>query len=161
MASEKNIEIEQRDLDIVEAESVQIRSSNVRSIEGVNVSMEQGFALSIDGEKVQVTQGLSGLLRGKQLDLNQSASLVALGDETTLKQSVSQWALARREAAISKSVVGIVGAAKVSMDKSASVLVLAREVHGQVNTLFDWRSALAFGAAVGGVLGMLSILRRG
>jgi hypothetical protein len=38
--------------------------------------------------------------------------------------------------------------------------MIARNVHGTVTTLLDWRSALAIGAVAGGILGALSLLRR-
>ena len=40
------------------------------------------------------------------------------------------------------------------------MFLVARKVAGDVRVLFDWRGALAFGAAAGLVLGLVSRARR-
>jgi hypothetical protein len=52
-------------------------------------------------------------------------------------------------------------AADVQARGSIIAFLLARRVDGDVRVLFDWRGALAFGAAVGFVTGLIARARRG
>ncbi len=51
-------------------------------------------------------------------------------------------------------------AMNIKTDNSASVLMIANRVEGNVTTLLDWKGALAIGAVFGGIWGLLSIFRR-
>jgi hypothetical protein len=162
MSSEKKnpVELEEKDLDIIEGELININQSRVRSIEGGHVEMQQVGALTIDGERVECTQGAAALLRGGTVSLNQSASALTSGNTTSLNLSVSTLTIAGREASASKSALGIVASKEVKMQNCTSLLVLANKVEGDFTTLLDARSALAAGAVIGGFLGLLALLRK-
>ena len=64
-----------------------------------------------------------------------------------------------REAHLEQSFAQTVVANHVSLERgSNAIIVLARRVDGDVRALLDWRGALAFGAALGVVIGLV---RRG
>jgi hypothetical protein len=48
----------------------------------------------------------------------------------------------------------------IKVKNSASVLMIANNVEGNVTTLFDWRAAAAMGAVFGGVWGLFSLFRK-
>jgi len=152
--------IEEKDMESVEAEFVNMKQSSARTIEGGHIEMQQVGALSVDGERIEVTQGATGILRGNDVNLNQSISAVTAGDKTTLNLSFSPLVVSRGESISNKSAIGVMAAMNIKAENSASVFMIANKVKGNVTTLFDWRGALALGAAIGGVLGLFSIFRR-
>jgi hypothetical protein len=85
---------------------------------------------------------------------------VAAGVENEINFSFTSLAAAGNQATMQSSAAGLVASRKVTMKDSAAVLVLANKVEGDVTTLFDWRSAVAFGAVVGGLMGFFSLLRK-
>ncbi len=152
--------VKKKDIGVIEAEFVNIRQSSVNAVEGGHIEMQQVGALSIDGEKVEVTQGAAGIVRGKNVSLNQSISAVTAGDSTLLNFSFSPIVISKKEAVANKSAAGIMAALNVRTENSASLLMLANRVEGNVTTLLDWRGALALGAVFGGVLGLFSLFRK-
>jgi hypothetical protein len=59
-------------------------------------------------------------------------------------------------------MAGSVVAANVTLEKqTGAFLVMARKVEGDVRTVLDWRGALAAGAALGIVVGLLGRRKRG
>lgn len=152
--------IEGAEVEFIEAEFVTVRQSSVRAIEGGHIELQQVGALSIDGDKVDVTQGASAIVHGSDIRLNQSLSLITAGNNTVLDSSCSPVVLSRGHTTLNRSAVGILGAQEIKADQTSSFLMIANRIEGEVTTLLDWRSALAAGAAIGGILGLLSLLRR-
>jgi hypothetical protein len=60
-----------------------------------------------------------------------------------------------------RAAARIVVAADVKAERSAVMFLVARRVAGDVRVLFDWRGAVAFGAVVGLVMGLLRRARGG
>jgi hypothetical protein len=54
----------------------------------------------------------------------------------------------------------MIAANTVKAENSAAVLVLAKNVEGNINTLLDWKSAAALGGVLGGIWGLFTLLRR-
>lgn len=154
------IEIENKNLDMVEAEFINIRQSTVRSVEGGHIELQQVGALSIDGERIEVTQGASVFMKGDNLSLNQSIGLLTAGNTTNLNFSFSPVSVSADKAVINRSAAGAVIAKDINSDNSTSILMIGKNISGNVTTLLDWRSALAISAIAGGIFGLFSILRR-
>lgn len=153
-------DLEGESLDFVEAEFANIRQSTIRAVEGGHIELQQVGALSIDGERIEATQSASAILRGKTVNLNQSISLLSIGENNELNASFSPIMLSRDSANINRSAVGIVGGKDVKVENSSTLMMIAGRVEGNVTTLLDWRSALALGAIAGGVMGLMSLLKR-
>ena len=61
-----------------------------------------------------------------------------------------------REARLEQSLVGALITGRVTVERTTGVLLLvAGRVDGPVKAVFDWRGALAFGAAFGLLWGIL------
>jgi hypothetical protein len=65
-----------------------------------------------------------------------------------------------RQVSLDRAAARVVIAADVQAHQSAVMVLIARRVNGDLRVLLDWRGALAFGAAAGAVIGILSRLRR-
>jgi hypothetical protein len=153
-------DLKKEELGIIEGEFVNINQSSVRNVEGGHVEMQQVCALSIDGERIEGTQTASMLLRGNDIELNQCLNMATMSDNTTINYSFSPISFSRGETRLNRTAAGVIAADTVKADNSAAMIILANRVDGNVNTLFDWKSALAVGAITGGILGLLSIFRR-
>ncbi len=158
---EKNVlDIESMNLDIVEAEFINIRQSTVRAVEGGHVELQQVGSLSIEGERVEVTQGAAVIMRGENLSLNQCAGCVAIGGVTHLNFSCAPVYVSLEDANVDKSAVGIMAARNITSNNSTSLLMIGQNINGNVTTLIDWRSALAIGAVAGGIFGLFSLFKK-
>ncbi len=61
-----------------------------------------------------------------------------------------------RDLRFEQGLVGTAIAQSATFERTSAVLVLiAKDVEGDIKTLVDWRGALAFGAAVGLLVGIL------
>ena len=157
---EKEQEIMERELEIIEGEFVKISQSSVRNVEGGHIEMEQVCALSVDGEKVDAAQCLAGMISGNDITMNQGVGMIVAGNDTKLRYSCVPISLTRDKASVKKSAAGIIAANRVKAENSAAVLVLAKNIDGNLNTLFDWKSAAALGGVLGGIWGLFTLLRK-
>jgi hypothetical protein len=160
MAKKKPEELSEKEIAKVKADSVTLNRCRVKSLEGKNVRVQQTCALSVDAETIENRHGISGVLNGENIDIGQSCTLAAAGQKTTQNFSIS-YVTAAEQAEMNSSAACVVASKEVRMIDSTAVLVLANRVEGNINTLFDWRSALSLGAVMGGILGLFSLLRRG
>jgi hypothetical protein len=160
MMQREERELEKRDIEFVEGEFVNIKQSTIRSVEGGHIELQQVGALSIDGEKIEITQGASAILKGDDINLNQSVSAVTAGEHVSVNFSLSPMSFSREHTSVSRSAVGLLAAKDVSSENTSAFLVVANKIEGNVSTLLDWRSAIAFGVVFGGIWGFLSLLRR-
>jgi len=151
-------EHEKGDFEFVEGEFINIKQSTIRAVEGGHIELQQVGALSIDAERADVTQGASVILRGNDVNLNQSISAVTAGDNVSVNFSFSPVTISREQITVNRSAVGIMASRNIKSENTSSLLVLAHKFEGNITTLLDWRSALAFGAVFGGTLGFLSLL---
>ncbi|MBI5195078.1 MAG: hypothetical protein HZA10_02010 [Nitrospirae bacterium] len=155
----KVLEVKSGDAQMVEGEFINVNQCSVKSVEGGHVELQQVGAFTIDGEKIDVTQGAAFILRGNELNINQSVSGMTIAENASLNFSLTPLAVAKEKISIDKSAVGVMISKEIKAGSASSLIMVANTVKGNVNTLLDWRSALAFGAVVGGVLGLVNLLR--
>lgn len=153
-------ELEESNFEFIEGEFVNIKQSTIRSVEGGRIELQQVGALSIDGENVEITQGASCILRGNTINLHQSISAITASDKVSVNFSFSPMAISREQTLTSRSAIGLMVSKNVISDNSSAFFVIANKVEGNMTTLLDWRSALAFGAVFGGIWGFISLLTR-
>lgn len=153
-------EAEKKDLEFIEAEFVNVKHSTVRSIEGGHIELQQVGALSIDGERVEIAQSAAGIINGSDVYFNQGVTLVTACNNANMNYSFSSVSLARDSASVNRSAIGVMGAREIRTENSTAFLMIANRVEGEVNTLLDWKSALAVGAVLGGIFGLISIFRK-
>jgi hypothetical protein len=153
-------ELEKSSFEIIEGEFINIRQSTVRSVEGGHVELQQVGAFSIDAERMEVTQGAAVILRGNDISLNQSISAITAGENVSTQFSLAPVSLSKEHTEVNKSAVGLLIAPSVRAESTSALFVVANKVEGNITTLLDCRSALVLGAALGGLLGFFTLLRR-
>lgn len=159
--NQESVDIEGKNVNMVEAEFMNIVQSTVRSVEGGHIELQQVGAFSIDGERVEVTQGASVLLKGDTISLNQSIGGVVAGNSTNLNFSFVPLSASADSTIVEKSAIGIMAAKEIKSENSTSVIMIGKNISGSVTTLLDWKSALAISAVAGGIFGLFSLLRKG
>jgi hypothetical protein len=158
MAHKHENEIKKSDMEFIEGEFINIRQSTIRAVEGGHLELQQVGALSIDGEKIDVTQGASALMRGDEINMNQSISAVTAGNNVSVNYSLTAVSLSREQISANRSAIGCMAAKEIKSENTSAFLVISNRIEGNVTTMLDWRSALALGAVIGGVWGLVSLL---
>jgi hypothetical protein len=133
--------------------------------------------VDLDGvEVVSVSGGAVGAARAEAIDLSLSA-LGAARAESVAVDTGAVGIVVADDAHIDTAMVGPVFAREAHLERffaqtviaqrvevsgdSLTVFLVAQRVEGSVRAIFDWRGALAFGAAFGLIVGLLRLGRRG
>jgi hypothetical protein len=146
----------------VVAGAVTIRQGGARSVRAREISIHQGGSVRAQAEQLNVTQG--GVLFARTDSAQVTAGVVgviAARGEVELKASAAKLVLARDEVELEHSAAVVVAAPRVEISDSAVGVLFARHIDARnVRVMFGLKEALAFGAAAGGVLWLLTHLRR-
>jgi hypothetical protein len=143
-------------------------SSTIEALPEEAVEPEDVEIMSVSGgaigtaraEAIDVSQGAVGAVRADAVDIDTAAVGLAIAREVSVDAAIVGQVLAREARADRVIAQGIV-AQRVEISGGALTLFLvAQRVEGSVRTLFDWRGALAFGAAFGVVAALLRAGRR-
>ena len=130
----QSISISQGGIQIASADAIDVRQGGIGRAEARDVAVTMGGIGFARGERISVELGGMGAGIGREVHLTQGAANLLVGRDVTVEQSLVQ----------------TVAAANVRFERpSVVVFLLARRVEGSVRTLFDWRAAIAFGAAAG------------
>ncbi len=124
------------------------------------LAIHQGGIGALNAEDVAVSQGGVGALRAQRLTVEMGGVGAAMTNELDLRQGIAGAVIAR-DARFEQAGVRTLIANRVHFGpNSGAGVVLAAHVDGDVRTLFDWRGALAFGAAAGAVISLFRLRRR-
>jgi hypothetical protein len=155
-----SIVLSQGGMDTAEADTISVTQGGISVATADAIDIRQGGIGRANATDIAVSAGGIGLANGERVTLEMGGILGAVGREVRLVQSISRL-VGGRTATVDQSVVGTLVAGEVTLRQPSGILVLlAGRVHGDVRPVVDWRGALAFGAAVGLVLGLLRIGRR-
>jgi hypothetical protein len=111
--------------------------------------LRRGAIGALEARDVTLIQGAIGATRADRVTLTQGAIGAAMAGELSASQAVVGSVMAG-DVRIEQSYVRTVVARDVRFDGRAGVgFLLAQRVEGDIKVLFDWRGALAFGAAAG------------
>ena len=146
----------------VVAGTVTIRQGGARSVRAREISIHQGGSVRAQAEQLNVTQGGVLFARTDSAQVTAGAvGVVAARGEVELKASAAKLVLARDEVELEHSAAVVVAAPRVEISDSAVGVLFARHIDARnVRVMFGLKEALAFGAAAGGILWLLTHLRR-
>ncbi len=136
-------------------ENISITQGGMDSAVADTVSVQQGGIGRAQAADVQVSMGGIGLARADRISVAMGGIGLAAGQHVEVSQGGAT-AIIARDAHIGPALVQSLIAQTVVVEKPTAVAFLvARDIGGEVRTLFDWRGALAFGAAFGLVVGLV------
>jgi len=136
LISEEIISLEGGTIETVAADSVQINQGGARSIVAKDVELNRGSALTIQADNVSMQDSAAFVAQAETINSQGSNTFSSLGDFVKF----------------SESRIGVVIAKEADMENSTSVVLLARQVNGSVDTVLDTR-----GAALAGIVAGISV----
>ena len=128
----------------LETDQVEVRLGGVGRVEATTVTVDKGAIGAVRADSVSVEQGMIGAAMAGTVEVNRGYARSILARQVQLDRAAAR----------------VVIAADVHAKQSAVMFLVARRVDGEMRVLFDWRGALAFGAAAGLVIAILSRFRR-
>jgi hypothetical protein len=126
---------------------------------GGEVEIRRRAVGRIDSARISVEQGAVGAVRADHLSVDRGAVGAVMADQVEVSRGYARSILAR-QVQLDRGAARIVIAADVHARQSTAMFLVARRVSGDMRVLFDWRGALAFGAAAGLVFAVLAKGRR-
>ncbi|HET7678360.1 MAG TPA: hypothetical protein VFK38_10985 [Candidatus Limnocylindrales bacterium] len=144
----------------IEATSVSIVQGGAQEVRAERVDIKQGGAGRVESSEINVRQGGIGLARGERIQVEMGAVGVALAGNIEIHQGIGRLVAARDSVRLEQAGAMNVIANRVEMGpQSGAVLVIARNVTGEVRTLVDWRAGVAFAVTLGVIGAILRALR--
>ena len=135
--------------------SVTIQQGGIGEATATTIDITQGGIGAATATDIALSQGGIGLARGERVSVEMGAVGLAVADEVRISQAVAQTVIAR-EATFEQGVLVNVIAEHVTVRQPSFVgILLANRVDGDVRALLDWRGALAAGAVIGLLVGVL------
>jgi hypothetical protein len=144
---------------VAEPAVLRVDRDGLPAVTASSVEVRIGGIGSVDAEDVYVEWGGIGAARGESVSVEFGSIGAAMAGEARVTQGFAGAVLAR-EAIVEQGLVRTLIAQRVTVTRPSGVLVLiAKDVSGDVRALLDWRGALAFGAAFGLVTGVVRAAR--
>lgn len=150
-----------------------ISQENAREVHADMVRMHQAAAESIQADEVALHQSATGEVRANSVSAYQSAlanveaeevlsQKSAIGSVQAEKASVSGYtgAVAAKNAEVHYGLTGVVVGSEVHLEGARTILLVGRNVRGNVTTMLDARSALIAGLTSGLFAGLMLLLGR-
>lgn len=142
----------------VRAEVVRMHQSDAETITAGEVEMQNSAAGSVKADNLTGHMILMGAVKAEDISLNESG----LGFAQAGKLSVSGYtgAVVAGSAEVHHGMAGFVAGREVHAQELRTGVLLARTVHGNVNTVLDTRGALIAGLTGGLFAGLMLLLGR-
>ncbi|MEO5884479.1 MAG: hypothetical protein ABIQ58_03070 [Candidatus Limnocylindrales bacterium] len=150
----RDLTISQGGLTTASAERIQISQGGISQARATSIDVTRGGIANAQATDIAVSQGGIAIARADRISVEMGGVAIAVAREARVSQGFVRNLLAR-DATFEQGAVGSIAANHVTVNGPSVVgFVLARHVHGEVRTLFDWRGALAFGAVAGLLIGL-------
>lgn len=157
---------------MAESEPVELSGRTIENVSGGIVRLQQSMVSQLDAEQAQLVQSGAGRVEADWVELQQSGAQVieggtirmrnggalAIRAETIAAEQIGALAIRAGEITLSDSTAGVVIGDNVQAGNLNTFILVARQIDGQVNTVFDSRGAALLGLAVGATLGILSLI---
>jgi hypothetical protein len=150
--------ISQSDVQTVHAEMVRMHQASAETINANEVGLEQSAAVHVQAGSVNTHQSALVAVESEEL-LSQNS---AIGFVEAQKASVRGYIglVAAQNAEVQYALAGVVVGNDVHVESARTVLLVGRNVTGNVTTLMDSRSALIAGLVGGLFSGLMLLLGR-
>ena len=150
-----------------------ISQADVQSIHAEVVRLHQAGADAITADDVELTQSAAANVKANQISAHQSAMATVNAGEVITQQGAIGFVQAEKasvggftgaviagSAELHNGVAGFVVGQEVHVNEARTILLLSRNLYGNVTTLMDSRSALIAGLVGGLFSGLMLLLGR-
>ena len=147
--------ISHADVQSVHAEWVQMHQADAETITADEVELHQSAAANVKATLVHARQTALGAVHAENVSVEASAAGFVQAEKTSVSGYTG--VIAAGSADVHYSAVGYLAARDVHAEDVRTILLLARNVQGNVTTTFDTRGAVIAGL-IGGLFGGLMLL---
>lgn len=152
------VNLQQAQVETVRAEWVRMSSSAAGQVSCAEADLHQTLAAQVQAETLRVQQSALGLTQANSLSAEECALGLARVETLHLQgKALALYAQDTRSDALS---AGVLATSRLETGSLRAGIVLAREIHGPVQTWFSLPQALAAGAAFGFVFSLLGLASR-
>jgi hypothetical protein len=150
--------ISQSDVVNVHGDSVRMHQSDADTVTAENVALEKSAAANVKAGKVSANNSGMAYVEAEEVLMQESG----VGFAQAGKMSLSGYtgAVVAGSAEVHNAMAGFVAGRDVQVNESRTGILLARTVHGDVNTVLDTRGALIAGLTAGLFSGLMLLLGR-
>ena len=136
----------------VEADLVRASRSYVGRVNAEEADLHQSIAINVDVHTMNTNASLVGLSQATSTQANNSAIIAGRADHLELRNSVAAGIYAASTTLSENSQTGILVSGDVKADQVRTVVLVARQVQGPVQTMLDTRQ-VALGSLIAGIAG--------
>ena len=148
----------QVDIETVHAESVRMHQSSAEVINAEDVELSQSASLEVNAGSVSTRQSALGFVQADVVTVQDGAVAAARAEKMSVNGNAGLVVAGSVE--FGNAYVGIVAGHEVRGERIESVILLARNVEGNVTTVMDTRGALVAGLVGGLFAGIMLLLGR-
>jgi len=141
--------------EVIEAKLVRMHQSAAQEITADEVDIQQGAALDVTAADVKAREAALGLVTARDVELTNSAVGIIRAETANIAGSAG--VVLAESANLGNTYAGVVAGSQVRSERIESLVLLARNVEGDVQTVVDTRSALIAGL-VGGLFAGIFLL---
>jgi hypothetical protein len=136
------------------ADVIQLNGGEIGAISADSVQIQQGGATRVIAREVGLRRGAVGLVDADEVAMNQSWAVGVRGTQVGLDGGGAA-IVTGGHVGMGNSRVGLTVAGTADLRDSSTFVLLAREVHGPVETVLDTRGTITAGLVAGMAIGMV------
>ena len=157
-ASERDFEFPRQVWLLVQAELVRMHQSSAQTIQADDVELSQSAGLQVNSTNVKTHQSALGLVQAGDITMQSSAAIAARAETMSINGQAGVVVAGSVE--FGNAYVGVAAGREIRGESIESVILLARNVNGNVSTVIDARGALIAGLVGGLFAGIMLLLGR-
>lgn len=143
----------------VNAHTIIVRQGGVQTANSDQLTIRQGGVMNARTGHLELTQSSAGLVQTDNAQMNTSSAtaLVARGD-ILMDQSNAKILVAGGEVKMDQAASMLMVSNKVSMQNSGTIFIFARQVEGDLKTVFGPKETVVFAVISGLIAGTMMML---
>jgi len=145
-------------VEVIEAKLVRMHQSAAQEITADEVDLQQSATLDVTTAEMSAREAALGLVTARNVELNNSAVGIIRAETANITGSAG--VVLAESANLGNTYAGLVAGSQVRSEKIESLILLARNVEGDVQTVIDTRSALIAGMVGGLFAGIFMLVGR-
>lgn len=137
------VQMHQSDAELITADEVEIHQSAVANLKANNIHARRSALAAVNAGEVLVQEGAIAAAQAEKVSISGYTGAVLAGN-----------------AEVRHALVGFVAGQDVHVNESRTVVLVGRNIYGNVTTLFNTRDALIVGLLSGLFSGLMLLLGR-